>query len=154
MVSKKYQYFCTFDNFNRRSAFMSVSQGASQLDGVCVVGAADWSRTGVKCCLLCVFSCCPALCKWSHSHCSQRVGPHCQVTKICEGKVSFMVLCIDRSIRPRWMCSENGSEILVLIYSKKCKQNLCFLNRNFLGQHYNMNNYNNRILNSSLQCNK
>lgn len=59
--------------------FICYSQWAGQPDCVCVVRAADRSGTGLKCCLLSVFSCSSAHCEWSHSQSSQRVGSNQQV---------------------------------------------------------------------------
>lgn len=66
-------------------------QRTAQCDGVRVVGAADRSRTGIKCCLLCVSGCSLAVRVWGHPLTSQRVGSDCEVVASHGGR--FLLRC-------------------------------------------------------------
>lgn len=69
---------------NSGSSFVVFTPQGSRLNSVCVVGAADGSRTRVECCLLCVSGCSSAVCQRSHHPSSQGVGQHCQVATSLE----------------------------------------------------------------------
>lgn len=57
-------------------------QWAAQPDGVCVVGVADGSGSGVKRRLRRVLSCCSAVCRRIHFQPSERMGSHSQVPAV------------------------------------------------------------------------
>lgn len=90
-------------------------QRTAQCDGVCVVGAADRGRTGIKCCLLCVFGCSLALRQWGHSLTSQRVGSDFKV-RMSLG-VKFTLRCCALKVMC-WKDTNDGFKICLDLYSR------------------------------------
>lgn len=125
-------YWCGKDQLTTRcwkavTAFLSsqrccalLCQGAAQPDGVCVVGAADRSGSGLKRRLHCVFSCGSAQCQRSHFQPSQRMGPHSQVPR-----EDWRRFCFNRAPRRllTWVWCFWRKILLTCVVCNICKDN-------------------------------